>query len=429
MAQITRYPFFAHLRSEPNQYILHFSGGRLTREGKGVAYWFRPLSAAVAQVPVEDCSATFLLAERSADFQEVSVQCTAVYRFSDPKLAASRINFSISLVNGNWVEDPLDRAASLWNQRARPSVRAYLATVQVADAVRNGPEVLGRELTKALAVDEELTAVGLRLVSVQVDQVIATPEVRKALETPTRESIQQKADEAVFQRRALAVEKERAIKENELETQVELAKRQDDLIRQQGSNKLREVESAAAAERAKLEAELTRQHLAADGAARDLKMKAETDAIAQKTATEARASSQRVLGEAEAQTKRVLMEAEAHSKRTMGEAEAVAKKALADAEATHKRLVGEAEAGARRAILEAETEAEIRGLAAWKDMPPEVVTALGVKALGEKITKIGDIHLTPDLVGDWLTKLLRGKAEGAGTASAPLTAPKQGTGA
>ena len=67
----------------------------------------------------------------------------------------------------------------------------------------------------------------------------------------------------------------------------------------------------------------------------------------------------------------------------------------------------------RRALLEAETDAEVRGLAAWKDMPPAVVTALGVKALGEKITKIGDVHLTPDLVGDWLGKLLKGKADAA----------------
>ncbi len=400
MAHLTRYPIFTHLRAEPNQYILHFSAGKLVREGQGAAYWFRPLSAAVAQVPVDDCTATFLLAERSADFQEVSVQCTVVYRFEDPRLAAGRINFSLSLVTGNWAEDPLDRAASLWNQRARPAVRAYLATVPVAEAIRTGPAVLGHALGEALGKDTELSAMGLRLVSVQVDQVIATPEVRKALETPTREAIQQKADEAVFERRALAVEKERAIKQNELSTQIELARRQDDLIRQQGSNKLREVESIAAAEKAKLEADLARSQLAAENAARDLKLKTEAEAGAQKTITETKAANQRVL-----------METEAISKRTMGEAEATAQKSLADAQATHTRLVGEAEAGARRALLEAETDAEIRGLAAWKDMPPEVVTALGVKALGEKITKIGDVHLTPDLVGDWLGKLLKGKAD------------------
>ena len=40
MAQITRYPMLAHLRGEPNQYILHYSSGRITREGPGAAPQF-----------------------------------------------------------------------------------------------------------------------------------------------------------------------------------------------------------------------------------------------------------------------------------------------------------------------------------------------------------------------------------------------------
>lgn len=380
MAQISRYPLLAHLRGEPNQYILHYSSGRITREGPGASYWFRPLSAAVAQVPVDDCSATFLLAERSADFQEVSVQCTVVYRFNDPRLAASRINFSLSLITGNWTEDPLDRVARLWNQRARPAVRAYLATVPVAEAIRTGPALLGHSLGQALADDPELAAMGLRLISVQVDQVTATPEVRKALETPTREAIQQKADEAVFERRALAVEKERAIKQNELSTEIDLARRQDELIRQQGSNTLREVESSTAAERAKLDADLARQKLITESGVNELKLKTE--------------------------------------------AEASAKKAMADAEATSTQLVGNANAQSRRAMLDAETEAEIRSLEAWKDISPDVVAALGFKALSEKITKIGDVHLTPDLVGDWLGKLLKGKVDASHLATTSRVASK-----
>jgi len=51
--------------------------------------------------------------------------------------------------------------------------------------------------------------------------------MEKAMEAPIRECIQQEADEAAFARRALAVEKERAIKENELKNQIELAKRDE----------------------------------------------------------------------------------------------------------------------------------------------------------------------------------------------------------
>ena len=75
MAAISRFgPFFAHLRADPNQYVLHYRKGAVARQGAGLAYWFRPLHAAVSQVPVEDVETTFLLRERAADFQDVSVQ-------------------------------------------------------------------------------------------------------------------------------------------------------------------------------------------------------------------------------------------------------------------------------------------------------------------------------------------------------------------
>ena len=51
------------------------------------------------------------------------------------------------------------------------------------------------------------------------------PEVEKALRTPAREQIQQEADRSTYERRAVAVERERAIAENELQSQIELARR------------------------------------------------------------------------------------------------------------------------------------------------------------------------------------------------------------
>ena len=48
----------------------------------------------------------------------------------------------------------------------------------------------------------------------RVTGVSPTSELEKALQAPAREKIQQDSDEAVFTRRALAVEKERAIKED-----------------------------------------------------------------------------------------------------------------------------------------------------------------------------------------------------------------------
>jgi hypothetical protein len=73
------------------------------------------------------------------------------------------------------------------------------------------------------------------------------PEVEKALRTPTREQVQQDADKATFERRAVAVERERAIGQNELQTRIELARREQQLVTQRGANARREAEEAAAA--------------------------------------------------------------------------------------------------------------------------------------------------------------------------------------
>ena len=82
---------------------------------------------------------------------------------------------------------------------------------------------------------------GLNLVSVRVGAIKPEVEVERALQVRVREAIQQKADEATFQRRALAVEKERAIQENELKNQIELARREQQLISQRGENERKRV--------------------------------------------------------------------------------------------------------------------------------------------------------------------------------------------
>ena len=88
-------------------------------------------------------------------------------------------------------------------------------------------------------------------------------DLERALETPVRERVQQDADAATYERRAQAVERERTIAENELQSKIELATREQQLVQQEGANaQRRATEEAASAliaakassERAKLEA-------------------------------------------------------------------------------------------------------------------------------------------------------------------------------
>ena len=54
MATIKRYPFARHLRTAPTSHVLHLHAGRLRHDGAGLAFWFRPLSAVISEIPVDD---------------------------------------------------------------------------------------------------------------------------------------------------------------------------------------------------------------------------------------------------------------------------------------------------------------------------------------------------------------------------------------
>ena len=113
-------------------------------------------------------------------------------------------------------------------------------------------------IAEGLAGDARLAETGIAVVGVRVVAVRPEPEVEKALRTPTREQVQQDADKATFERRAVAVERERAIGENELQTQIELARREEQLVAQRGANARREAEENAAAGTVATDAEARR---------------------------------------------------------------------------------------------------------------------------------------------------------------------------
>jgi regulator of protease activity HflC (stomatin/prohibitin superfamily) len=292
MAAITKLGPMRHLRAEPNQFILHFSGGRLARSGAGLAYWFMPMSASIAQLPVEDAEATCLLNERTADMQAINAQVTVRYRIADPERAARRVNFSIDTATGTWTEKPLEKLSEFWSQRVLEPARRALSTMTLAEAVRSGADAVHRALTAALHNDPELADMGLAVVELHVVRVSPSAEMEKALATPARESLQQKADEAIFRRRADAVEKERAIKENELATQIELERRNEDLIQRRGANKLREVTQNAEADKLATEAAIERNELNATSMAAQTRTRAEAEAEAARVMGQASADAE-----------------------------------------------------------------------------------------------------------------------------------------
>jgi hypothetical protein len=76
MADVARYPLVRHLRGSSTTHVEQIRNGRTIPEGIGASFWFRPLSAVLNEVPVDDRQLPLLFHARTSDFQDVTVQVT-----------------------------------------------------------------------------------------------------------------------------------------------------------------------------------------------------------------------------------------------------------------------------------------------------------------------------------------------------------------
>src|SRR3989440_9372718 len=119
MADVTRRLFLRHLRGAPTAWVRHVVRGTVAHEGTGLSFWYRPLSAVLSEVPVDDRELPLLFHARTADYQDVTVQATITFRVTDPALAASRVDFSIHPETGAWRATPLEQVAGMLTESAQ----------------------------------------------------------------------------------------------------------------------------------------------------------------------------------------------------------------------------------------------------------------------------------------------------------------------
>lgn len=261
-----------HLRSEPSSHVLRYRGGTLRGSGRGLAFWFLPMSASIAEIPIDDRELPFLFHGRSSDFQDVTAQGVITYRVVEPERLSERVDFTIDLSSGGYVKQPLEKLSLLLTQTAQQFALAYITQSPVRTLLTEAYAEIRERVSAALERDQGLAEMGIRIVTVRVSAVTPTADLEKALEMPMRERIQQEADEATFARRALAVEKERAIQENELKNRIELARREEELIAQAGLNERRRTEEQIGAKRLESNAAAERARVGAAAEAESIRL-------------------------------------------------------------------------------------------------------------------------------------------------------------
>lgn len=329
------------IKVDPTVYVMQFKRGKIVREGAGMAFFYFAPTTSLVAVPIASTDAPFIFKEVTADFQEVTVQGQVVYRIQDPKRIAQLMNFTLNLQKKSYVSDDPQKLSQRIINRAQVFLREALQGLALRDALVTS-EQLAKNVRQSMATSEILASLGVEIVDFSILAIKPTPETGRALEAGIREQLLKEADQATYDRRNSAVEQERAIKENELNTQIAI------------ENKQRQI--------------------------RETQMDAERSVQAK----------MRLIAEEEIAGKVALEQKN---------------KDLVSLEVENEKMQADSKAYGLSAVMQAleKTDPKVINALASVGMEPKQLIALAFREIAENAAKIGELNISPDLLKE-LTK-------------------------
>ncbi len=209
---------FSFVKGAPTDHLIHYQGGRLRRQGEGLAFFYYRPTSTIVRVPMASTDVPFVFTETTADFQQAAVQGQVTYRVLDPERLADLLDFSID-ADGRFASDDPDLVQERLVNTTRVLTRAFLHEMTLKEAIV-AADAIGARVQPELEFSRTVAMLGVEVLGVSILSIAPTPEMARALEAEARESLQRQADEAIADRRNAAVEAERRIRENELQTEI-----------------------------------------------------------------------------------------------------------------------------------------------------------------------------------------------------------------
>ncbi len=252
------------VKAQPTMHLMQFRGGRIVRQGAGQSFcYYAPTSTLVA-VPLASQDRPFMLGLSTADFQNVTVQGQVTFRVRDPRRLAALMDFSLAPDGLTHASKDPKRLGDRVAMQVEVIVQQAVQALELKQALR-ASALIARSVQQELAAQPEIQALGLEVLGVSVIAVKPTPDMARALEAEARESNLKAADDAVSVRRMAGVENERAIRQNELDTEIAV---------EQKKRQIRETQMEAKAMVMRKENDLREEQMTADvaleGRRRDL---------------------------------------------------------------------------------------------------------------------------------------------------------------
>jgi hypothetical protein len=245
--------FPAYFKGEPSVHVIRYRRGGVVAQGPGLAFWYMRYNTSIALVPIVAQDAPFIFNEATRDFQVVAIQGSLLYRITAPLEAARAVNYAIDPRTGRYRSDDPAKLGQRLVNIVQGHTRSQVIDLPLEQAMTKVKDLAADVLTR-IQGEPLLASLGVAVEGLHFASVSATPEMRKALEADYREALQQRADQAIYARRAKAVEEERRIKQREMDTEVELENQKKALVEMQANNRVTQAQAEAKAEELKLAA-------------------------------------------------------------------------------------------------------------------------------------------------------------------------------
>jgi regulator of protease activity HflC (stomatin/prohibitin superfamily) len=224
-----------YIKFDAMTYVMHYAGGKLRKEGRGLSFFYLAYNSSIVAIPMGSNDVQFYFNESTGDFQTISIQGQITYRVAEPKQLAELLDFSVDS-KGHYKSNDAEKITQRLTNEAQTATSSLIQSLPLKEAIRSAKRI-EETIKNGIQASSAIKMLGIEPLSVNVTAVKATPEMERALEAETRESVQQEADQAIYTRRNFAVEQERKIKESELNTEIAVEEKRKQIVEKQMETK------------------------------------------------------------------------------------------------------------------------------------------------------------------------------------------------
>lgn len=235
---------FNYIKFDSMNHVILYKNGRVKKEGRGLAFFYFAPNSSIVSIPLESNDFQFVFKESTKDYQEVTIQGQITYKVNDPTQLAESLDFTVDS-KGKYLKDDNEKIQQRIINEAQTASSAIIQQLSLKEALRQLQEI-EENIFQSVQNSKTVKMLGLEIMSVNVLGVTPNPEMARALEAQTRESLQKEADQAIYERRNFAVEQERMIKESELNTEIAVEEKQKQIAEKQMETEVVKLENEQA---------------------------------------------------------------------------------------------------------------------------------------------------------------------------------------